>query len=161
MVLWDQVFLALSSFTWEFFQHQERPFWKDKIFFECYECSHDFFSPKVMQTWESVCWTRCFDVSKSKRKAWRPCCCVCVLSSCLKLVNSLLKMIQVHLNLEPFEKMSFLKCCWRLFFETTGCFTLTVFEKVLKSLTFLSSQFNRLFRQHNRLFSWKTLTKFC
>ena len=25
--------------------------------------------------------------------------CVCVLSSCLKLVNSLLKMIQVHLNL--------------------------------------------------------------
>jgi len=25
--------------------------------------------------------------------------CVCVLSSCLKLVNSLLKLIQVHLNL--------------------------------------------------------------
>ena len=23
------------------------------------------------------CWTRCFDVSKSKRKAWRPCCGVC------------------------------------------------------------------------------------
>jgi len=43
--------------------------------------------------------------SKSKRKAWRPCCWVCVSSSCLKLVNSLLKMgfqkwmIQVHLNL--------------------------------------------------------------
>jgi len=27
------------------------------------------------------------------------CVCVCVLSSCLKLVNSLLKLIQVHLNL--------------------------------------------------------------
>ena len=26
----------------------------------------------------SSCWTRCFDVSKSKRKAWRPCCWVCV-----------------------------------------------------------------------------------
>ena len=34
-------------------------------------------------TWSSclvgkACWTRCFDVSKSKRKAWRPCCWVCV-----------------------------------------------------------------------------------
>jgi len=35
--------------------------------------------------------------------------CVCVLFSCLKLVNSLLKMIQGQLNLYLFENMGFLK----------------------------------------------------
>jgi len=34
------------------------------------------------------CWTRCFDVSKSKRKAWRPCCWVCV--CCLVVWNLLI-----------------------------------------------------------------------
>ena len=33
-------------------------------------------------------WTRCFDVSKSKRKAWRPCCWVCV--CCLVVWNLLI-----------------------------------------------------------------------
>jgi len=36
---------------------------------------------------------------------------VCVLFSFLKLVNSLLKMIQAQLNLYLFEKMGFLKGC--------------------------------------------------
>jgi len=34
------------------------------------------------------CWTRCFDVSKFKRKAWRPCCWVCV--CCLVVWNLLI-----------------------------------------------------------------------
>ena len=34
------------------------------------------------------CWTRCVDVSKSKRKAWRPCCWVCV--CCLVVWNLLI-----------------------------------------------------------------------
>jgi len=37
--------------------------------------------------------------------------CVCVLFSCLKLINLLLKKIQGQLNLYFFEKMGFLKGC--------------------------------------------------
>ena len=39
--------------------------------------------------------------------------------------------------------------------QPDGTFTFAVFEKVLKSLTLLSSKFKRLFWQNNRLFFWK------
>ena len=41
----------------------------------------------LLQCLGGICWTRCFDVSKSKRKDWRPWCWVCV---CCLLVWNLL-----------------------------------------------------------------------
>lgn len=71
-------------------------------------------------------------------------------------------------DFNPFEKYVFSKeseksTCWN--FDSTGCFTLSVFwkgfEKAWLWLTFLSSQFNRLFHVFNRIFFLKTLTKLC
>ena len=56
--------------------------------------------------------------------------CMCVLFSCFKLVNSLLKIIQAQLNLYLFEKMGFLKGCEISTcsnVESTGCLKLSGF----------------------------------
>jgi len=44
--------------------------------------------PSAIEPSGCACWIRCFDVSKSKRKAWRPCCWVCV--CCLVVWNLLI-----------------------------------------------------------------------